>query len=106
MGNAGTAVAAFFFGGAVGLLNNAISGLTWRLGGRDAASGSGTSANWPALFSLHYVLRIALSVASLYVTYRVSAANPTAVLANLAGLFLARYLLLWRLSRGGAGSVW
>ncbi len=99
----GTLVSAFAFGSAVGLLGNAISGWVLRLGGKDPGRGSGAGSGWLTLLALQYVLRIGLSLASLYVTYRVSAGDAATVVANLAGLFVARYLLLWRLTRGGRG---
>lgn len=97
----GVLIAAFALGGAVGFLNNAISGWAWRLGGKSAPRGPG-SVSWPSLFALQFALRIALSLVSLYVAFRVSGGDTGVILANLAGLFLARYLMLWRLSRKGA----
>lgn len=88
----GTLASAFAFGAAVGFLENAISGWALRL-----------AARWPLFLALQYVLRIGLSLVSLYVTYRVSAGDAAAVVANLAGLLVARYLLLWRLTQGDRG---
>ncbi|MEW6031932.1 MAG: hypothetical protein AB1645_03510 [Bacillota bacterium] len=101
MADAGVLTAALLFGLAVGFANNAASTWAHRL-----AAAEGTPARaWPAAFALQFVVRLALSFASLALTYRASGGNPFAVLLNLAGLFLARYYLLWRLARGGAGGV-
>ncbi len=105
MGSTAARVAAFVLGCAVGLLNNTVSRLAWRLGKKGAGLGASPPVNWPALFALQYFLRLALSVVSLYVVFRVSAADPVAILANLAGLLLARYLLVWRLARERPGGA-
>ncbi len=106
MNRAGVLLAAFAFGAAVGFLNNVISGWAWRFGAAKGtkAPGEGSKAapGWPAIFAMQYVLRIGLSLVSLYVTYRVSAGDAVTILLNLAGLLLARYVLLWRLSRAGS----
>lgn len=118
MAKLGLILSAFAFGAAVGFLNNAISGWLLRraAGGKRTAGaeeppagnqapagerppGTGFPVSWTSLLALQYVLRIALSLVSLYVTYRIAAGDAGAILANLAGLFLARYWLLWRLGR-------
>lgn len=97
----GTLVSAFAFGAAVGFLENAISGWALRLGGKKRGEGPSTAQSWPSLLALQFVLRVLLSLGSLYVTYLVSAGDPITVLSNLAGLLVARYLLLWRLAKQG-----
>lgn len=104
MARLGILVAAFAFGGAIGVLNSAISGWVYRFSARSAeGKPGGPGSTWPSLFALQFVLRIGLSLVSLYVAYRVSGGDAATILANLAGLFIARYVLLWRLARGGSG---
>ncbi len=103
----GTIAAAFVFGVAIGFLNNTISNLAWRLGGKGTdqapGKGAGGSSDWPSLLAVQYVLRILLSLVSLYVTYRYSRGDPVVVVANLGGLLLTRYWLLWRLTQQARG---
>jgi len=101
--SAGVVAAAFAFGVAVGLLNNTISNSANRFAASNTVTGFAVS--WPSVFALQFVLRLVLSVISLYITFRVSQAASGPILANLAGLLLTRYYLLWRLSRKGAGGV-
>lgn len=100
MVEAGVIAAAFIFGGAVGFLCNTISAWVWRLSKRDGGRSSPTG--WPALFGVQFILRLFLSLVSLYVTYRLSHSG-WAVAANLLGLLIARYVLIWRLAQRGEG---
>ena len=104
MDKTGILVAAFAFGGAIGVLNNAISGWVSRFSARSGkGEPGGPGSIWPSLFALQFVLRIGLSLVSLYVAFRVSGGDAATILVNLAGLFVTRYVLLWRLARGGSG---
>jgi hypothetical protein len=96
--------AACAFGAAVGFLSNVISGWAWRLGGRNVARAPGSSG-WQSPFVLQFLVRIVLSFFALWAAFRVSAGNGGVILATLAGLLLARYFLLFRLSsrKDGAG---
>jgi len=111
--------AALALGTAVGLFNNLISQWVYRLTDRkessrgasleDRPAGPGgppaSAGSWPALFAAQFVLRLVLSVLSLYAAYRIFDGSPGPVLANLAGLLATRYMLLWRLTHSGAGGV-
>lgn len=103
----GTVVAAFLLGVAVGFLNNTISNWAYRYSDRRSTGDTPhqPTLGWPALFGLQFVARLALSVASLFLVFRASGGQAGPVLANLAGLLLTRYFLLWRLSRTGAGGL-
>jgi len=98
-------LAAFASGIAVGAVGNALSNWTLRLGRGRPDGEAGRSATWPSIFALQFVLRIFASFASLYATYRLTAGDTGALMANLGGLLVARYLLLWRLARGGSGET-
>jgi len=94
----GAALVGLAFGGAVGVLQNAISGWVLRRGRAKVGTQTPPSADW-SLVLVQSVLRLALSLMALYAAYRVSRADPVAVVATLLGLLGARYALLWRLSR-------
>ena len=98
MARAGVLAGALLLGGAVGLLNSAISGWVHAFISRDDPD-----AAWrrPTVFALQFFLRVLLGFLSLYGAYRFSGGDPVAVFLNLAGLLGARYHLLWRVARGG-----
>ncbi len=99
MAEAGVLAAAFAFGGAVGLVNNAISNRVHRSAVRSGTADA--SGGWPVLFAVQYLARMALSVGALYVVFRASGASASAVLAATVGLLLPRYALLLRLAAAG-----
>lgn len=100
-------MAAFLFGVSIGFLNNTISNWAYRFAAKrsDGTPSAQPALGWPALFGLQFVARLALSVASLYLVHRLTEGAAGPVLANLAGIFLTRYFLLWRLSRNGSGGA-
>jgi len=112
--------AALALGAAVGLLNNLMSGWVHRLAGKiessrrpapadGSAGGSEVSpapvGSWPSLFAVQFIVRLVLSVLSLYVTFRLFGGSAGPILANLAGLLATRYILLWRLGHDSAGGA-